>query len=137
MHVIFKNLIKNLVLLWTGKFKDLNEGSGSYELAPSVWDAIGIATSASGSTIPSAYGAHPQNIAQDKSACTADLWSFWVLYLRPVPLQNWFCSNVYYDHFVKLVKLINFCLQFKIMRKDITTIREGFNEWVLTYKKYV
>ena len=125
------------MLLWTGKFKDLNEGSGSYELAPSVWDAIRVATAASGSTIPSVYGVHPQNIAQDKSACTTDSWSFWALYLGPVLLQNWFRNNVYYDHFVKLVKLINLCLQFEIMKKDITTIQEGFNEWVLTYEKYV
>ena len=56
MHLIFENLIKNLILLWTGKFKDINEGSGSYELAPHVWEAIGAATAASGSTIPSVYG---------------------------------------------------------------------------------
>ena len=28
MHLIFKNLLKNLVLLWTGNFKDLDEGTG-------------------------------------------------------------------------------------------------------------
>ena len=34
MHLIFENLIKNLVLLWTGNFKDLDEGSGDYVLSP-------------------------------------------------------------------------------------------------------
>ena len=86
MHLIFENLLKNLVLLWTGNFKDLDEGTGNYVLYPQVWEAIGQATAASGSTIPSAYGARPQNVAQDKSQINADSWSFWALYLGPVLL---------------------------------------------------
>jgi len=57
MHLIFENVIKNLVLLWTGKFKGLDEGNGSYEFHPKVWEAIGAATAASGSSIPLAFGA--------------------------------------------------------------------------------
>lgn len=77
-------------MLWTGKFKDLDEGSESYELLPGVWEAIGEATKKSGSTIPSAFGARPQNVAEDVSACTADSWSFWALYLGPVLLKGRF-----------------------------------------------
>ena len=72
MHLIFENLIKNLVLLWMGNFKDLDEGCGDYVLSPWVWEAIGEATAASGSTIPSAYGVWHQNVAQDKSQISAD-----------------------------------------------------------------
>ena len=92
MHLIFENLLKNLVLLWTGNFKDLDEATGDYVLYPQVWEAIGQATAASGSTIPSAYGARPQNVAQDKSQINADSWSFWALYLGPVLLRGWFKS---------------------------------------------
>jgi thiol-disulfide isomerase/thioredoxin len=137
MHLIFENLIKNLVLLWTCKFKDVDAGSGSYELSPEVWEAIGEATAASGATIPSAYGARPQNVAQDKSACTADSWSFWALYLGPVLLRNRFRRDKYYDHFIELIKLINLCLQFEISHEDIETIRAGFITWVEGYEKYV
>ena len=136
MHLIFENLIKNLILLWTGKFKDINEGSGSYELAPHVWEAIGAATAASGSTIPSVYGARPQNVAEDKSACTADSWSFWALYLGPALLKNRFLNNTYYEHFIRLVKLINLCLQFEISKDEIEKIRVGFIEWVSTYERH-
>ena len=72
--------------LWTGKFKDLHQGTGDYVLSPQVWEAIGEATAASGSTIPSAYGAQPQNVTQDKSQINADSWSFWAMYLGPVLL---------------------------------------------------
>ena len=135
MHLIFENLIKNLVLLWTGKFKDLDEGSGDYVLSPRVWEAIGEATATSGSTIPSAYGARPQNVAQDKSQINADSWSFWALYLGPVLLRGRFTSLRYYTHFVDLVKLITLCLQFEITNQEITRVRVGFQKWVETYEK--
>jgi len=137
MHLIYENLIKNLILLWTGKFKDLDEGSEAYELRPGVWEAIGEATKKSGSTIPSAFGARPQNVAEDVSACTADSWSFWALYLGPVLLKGRFQRQKYYDHFVKLIKLLNACLQFEMLREEISEIREGFQEWVETFEKLV
>ena len=86
MHLIWENLIKNLVLLWTGEFKGLDEGNEVYELDKTVWEAVGEGTVALGSTIPSAYGAHVLNVAQDKSGCTTDMWSFWTLYLGPILL---------------------------------------------------
>ena len=135
MHLVFENLIKNLVLLWTGYFKDLDEGSGEYVISPSVWEAIGQATAVSGSTIPSAYGARPQNIAQDKSQINADSWSFWSLYLGPVLLRGRFKSQRYYNHFVDLAKLINLCLQFQITKEEISQIRVGFQKWVETYER--
>ena len=107
MHLIYENLLPNLILLWTGKFKGLDEGRESYEFAKGVWEAIGEATKASGSTIPTAYAtARPQNVAEDASACTADSWSFWALYLGPVLLKGRFQKEIYYKHFVQLIKLI-------------------------------
>ena len=47
MHLVFENLIKNLVLLWTGHFKDLDQGTGDYVLSPQVWEAISEATATS------------------------------------------------------------------------------------------
>ncbi|RXW12694.1 hypothetical protein EST38_g13161 [Candolleomyces aberdarensis] len=83
MHLIFENVMKNLILLWTGDFKGLDEGTGSYVLEKQVWEAIGAATAASGSTIPSAFAARAPNIADEKSSMTADMWSFWLQYLGP------------------------------------------------------
>ena len=39
MHLIYENLLKILISLWTGAFKGLDEGSGSYEFNPKVWEA--------------------------------------------------------------------------------------------------
>ncbi|KAJ7017634.1 hypothetical protein C8F04DRAFT_1017428 [Mycena alexandri] len=135
MHLIYENVIKNLVLLWTGAYKGLDEGTGDYQLSSSVWDAIGAATGDSGSTIPSAFGARPPNIAKDRTACTADTWSFWLLYIGPILLRKKFTRQVYYDHFIKFVKLIHLCLQFEYTKADIATIRTGFAQWVEEYEK--
>jgi hypothetical protein len=135
MHLIFENVIKNLVLLWTGKFKGLDEGNGSYEFHPKVWEAIGAATAASGSSIPLAFGARPPNVADDKSATTADTWSFWMLYLGPVLLSRRFRNQIYFNHFIELVKLIRTCLQFEITMDEISGLRVGFEKWVEKYEQ--
>ena len=36
MHLIWENLIPNLILLWTGGFKGLDEGTGEYQFQPKV-----------------------------------------------------------------------------------------------------
>lgn len=41
MHLIWENLIKNLVLHWTGGFKDLDDGVEEYQLPQAIWEAIG------------------------------------------------------------------------------------------------
>jgi hypothetical protein len=84
MHLIFENLLKNLIQLWTGEFKGLNEGDRSYEFNPKVWEAIGAATAESGSTVPGAFDATPWNVTDGKTTCTVDMWSFWLLYIGPV-----------------------------------------------------
>ena len=126
---------KNLISLWTGAFKGLDEGSGSYEFNPKVWEAIGAASAAAGSTVPGAFGAQPRNVADDKTTCTADMWSFWMLYLGPVLLNRKFRRQVYYDHFIELVKLVNICLQFEITPVEISRLREGFKQWVSKYEE--
>ncbi|KAA1474205.1 hypothetical protein DENSPDRAFT_860222 [Dentipellis sp. KUC8613] len=135
MHLIWENLIKNLISLWTGDFKGLDEGTGSYVVDYTVWAAIGEATAASGSTIPGCYGAHPPNFIKDKSATTADTWSFWTLYIGPILLYKRFRDEKYYRHFIKLVKLLNICLQFTVTRAEIEVIREGFIDWVKEYEE--
>ena len=96
MHLIYKNLLKNLIQLWTEQFKGLNEGDRSYEFNPKVWEAIGAATAASGSTVLGAFSTRPWNVANNKTTCTVDMWSFWLLYIGPVLLAHKFHKQVYY-----------------------------------------
>ena len=110
------------LLFGLDSFKGLDKGTGSYELMHKVWEAIGAATAAAGSSVPGAFGVRPRNVADDKTTCIADMWSFWMLYIRPVLLNRKFQRWVYYDHFIELVKLVNLCLQFEITKAQISEL---------------
>jgi Transposase family tnp2 len=135
MHLIWENLIPNLVLLWTGEFKGLDEGDGEYQFNSKVWQAIGEATVAAGSTIPSVFGAQPPNPATNKSSYSAEAWSFWTLYLGPVLLRRRFHNQRYYKHFIQLVRLLQMCLQFEITTEEVQIVRSGFIAWVKDYER--
>ncbi|KAI0326297.1 hypothetical protein GY45DRAFT_1259252 [Cubamyces sp. BRFM 1775] len=135
MHLMFENVLKNLMLLWTGGYKGLDTGSEDYQLPPTVWEAIGEASALAGDTIPSAFGPRPPNVAKDNTSWTADLRSFWALYLGPVLLTGRFTHRRYYEHFVLLVQLIHRCLQFEISTGEVDEIRTGFIKWVRQYEK--
>ena len=137
MHLIWENLIPNLISLWSGTFKGLEEGTHQYQFAPSVWDAIGEATARAGDTLPSIFGPRLGNITQDRSTCTADAWSLWTQYIAPPLLRQRFKHARYYNHFVDLVELLHLCLQFELTMEDIHRIRDGFAAWVEQYEKYV
>ncbi|PBK65077.1 hypothetical protein ARMSODRAFT_989767 [Armillaria solidipes] len=135
MHLIWENLIKNLILLWMGEFKGLDEGTGCYVLDKSVWEAIGKVTAMSGSTIPSVYGPRVPNMSMDRSNMSVEMWSFWTLYLGPVLLQWRFKDIKYFKHFVCLVALLNLCLQFEISMAEIRLVHDGFISWVKEYER--
>ena len=136
MHLIWENTIKNLILHWTSEFKGLGQGKGSYGLSKAIWEGIGTLTASSGSTIPSAYGCRVPNITKDYHICTAEMWSFWTLYIGPVLLWRRFDNVKYYKHFVLLVKLLTTCLKFEITHEEINFIRDGFVDWVEKYERY-
>lgn len=134
MHLMWENVLKNLVLLWTGDFKEMDEGSGSYQFPKGVWESIGAATASAGAWLPSAFGPRPPNVADDKSHCTADSWSFWMLYIAPIVLEGCL-ERRYYKHFMSLVDLVHRVLQFELKRDQLAHIRDGFIQWVLDYEK--
>ena len=135
MHLIWENLIKNLIKLWSSEFKGLDTGDGTYRFSKTTWEAIGAATASSGGTIPSAYGVRVPDIAGDGVFLSAEMLSFWTLYLGPVLLYCWFEDETYYNHFVELVRLLNICLQFEITTKDLDEIQVGFINWVNEYER--
>ncbi|KAL1657435.1 hypothetical protein GGF50DRAFT_37758, partial [Schizophyllum commune] len=98
MHLIFENLLPNLVKHWTGEFKGLDEGREDYQFEAKVWEALGRDTAATGKTMPSAYGARVPNIEKDRGNMSAEMWSIWMLYIGPVLLERRFTKRKYYDH---------------------------------------
>ncbi|KAF9782695.1 hypothetical protein BJ322DRAFT_1110578 [Thelephora terrestris] len=135
MHLIFENLIPNLIRHYTGTFKELDSGVEDYELSAEVWSEICKAGSASGDTIPSSFGSRMPNIETERSQMTAEAWGFWSMYLAPILLRDRFSHRRYYDHFIKLVRLIHTCISFELKRSEVEGIRQVFQEWVLEYEE--
>ena len=73
MHLIWENLIPNLIEFWTGSFKDLDHEDEGYLIEPHIWDEIGAATAACKATIPSAFGAPVPNIATKQFQMSAEM----------------------------------------------------------------
>ena len=135
MHLIFENLVPNLLQHYTRDFKGLNTGTESYKLPKSVWEEIGDAAAQSGDTIPSDFGARMPNIYAERSSMTAETWSTWIMYLGPILLRDRFSKPIYYEHFMKLSHLVRLCMSYEMRRSDIELIRNGFIEWVQEYEK--
>ena len=134
MHLIWANLIPNLILLWTGKFKDLDHDGQDYVLMQSVWNAIGEATFKAGETIPAAFGGRVPNIALERSQMIAETYSIWTLYLAPVLLKGRFLNERYYKHFMKLVQLLNRCIDLEITQEQVDDLEQHFQAWVQDYE---
>jgi hypothetical protein len=136
MHLIWENLIPNLVLFWSGRYKGMDEGE-PYVLSPHIWQAVGTASAAATRTIPSSFGSSIPNPATDCSYFTSSTWSVWSLFIAPIVLQGRFPEDRYYKHFCSLVELLNLCLQFEISEEDLNKIELGIREWVVDYEQYV
>ena len=108
MHLIWENLIPNLIEFWTGEFKDLDHDGEGYFIEPHIWNEIGAATAACKLTIPSAFGAPVLNIAAKQSPISAEMYSNWTLYIAPIVLHSRFKSDQYYRHFMRLLSCSSF-----------------------------
>ena len=137
MHLIWSNLIVNLIHLWTAKFKDLDHDDQDYVLMPTVWQAIGEATFNSGKTIPAAFGSRVPNIASEKAHMIAETYSIWTLHIAPVLLKGRFQHQRYYKHFIRLVELLMVCLEFEISQVDVDNLETGFQSWVIDYERCI
>lgn len=137
MHLIWENVMKNLMLLWSGDYKGLDTGRESYSFPTALWEAIGLASAESGSTVPSALGPRSPNVASEKASWTADSRSFWTLFIAPIVLRGRFVHDKYYHHFVDFVQLVNKCLQYEIERSEVVEVKDGFIRWVQKYEEYV
>ncbi|KAJ7206889.1 hypothetical protein GGX14DRAFT_366816 [Mycena pura] len=137
MHLIPENLIKNLLDLWTGDFKGLDEGSGSYVLQPGTIDAIGATCTAAGDTTPSAFGARVPNLATQRHYYTAESYTLFTTLLGPVSLRGRFADDKYYRHFLDVFDIFNDCTAMGLDRDYVDgAFRDRVIDWVEHYEEY-
>ena len=133
MHLIWENLIPNLILFWSGNYKGMDEGQ-PYVLPPDMWQVIGATSAKATKMIPLSFSVPIPNPAKDSSYFTSLTWSVWSLFIAPTMLQCHFPDERYYQHFCSLVRILNLCLQFEISKEEINKIKLGICEWVVDYE---
>lgn len=135
MHMVWINLVPHLVKLWTGEFNGLDNGSESYMFNPTLWMSLGATVAGSGATIPSSFGCRVSDISKPTHN-TAESWSIFATQLAPSLLRRRFRKPVYYTHFVQLIKLLNQCTSYSMVRSDIVKLRQGFADCIEEYERY-
>jgi hypothetical protein len=136
MHLIYENLLPQLLDLWTGDYKGFDAGIEAYTIAPTVLSAIGEAVKKSGNTIPSTYGCRVPNPFTERGNFTAEAWSMWGLLLAPILLQRRFIHSKYYVHFIKLIGFLNTCLKLKVTADEIDNLEIGLAQWVTEFERF-
>lgn len=129
MHMIWQNLIPQLINLWTKESTELDDGLEDYCIDSNVWDVIGKACQSSGDILPSSFGCRVPHFDKH-SQFIAETWSNFTLLLSPCILHRRFKDPRYYKHFVCLVKLLRLIISFDLPREEIDTICHGLVDWV-------
>jgi len=115
MHLVLENHGKNLIHLWKGTYKGLDQGKEQYMIAEGAWAQIGLETAAaSSSTIPSSFCCHTPNIWTEQHLFTAEDYSVWLLYIAPFVLRDQFPSKKIYNHFMLFHSIVQMTLQYLI-----------------------
>ncbi|KAB5593712.1 Dynein heavy chain, cytoplasmic [Ceratobasidium theobromae] len=135
MHLLFENLVPNMIRHWIGEFKGLDQGTGRYEIDKRHWAAIGNLTASATKTIPSSFVGTLPNIAQDRQLYKAEAYAFWIQYLAPILLKNTL-PNLYYDHLLLMREIILRCLQLTITRPELDELQLMVNQWVADYERF-
>jgi hypothetical protein len=134
MHLCLENHSKNLVALWQGKYKGLDEGSESYRIPDNVWERIGLETALAGNTIPSSFGRRTPNIWTEKHLFTAEDWAFWMIHIAPYVLRNRFNRPKYYRHFKKFNSILKRTVQYSFTEQGLDELEQDIVEYVKEYE---
>lgn len=137
MHLLFENIVKNLVYLWMGRFKGLDAGKESYIIPPHIWKEIGKETTHAVKDIPSAFVRSLGNIDESPGSYTAEGWAFWFMYIAPIVLRGRFEKQKYYKHFTALANIMKTCIQFTITHAEINKMEKDIIKWVQDFERYL
>ena len=122
MHLCLENHLKNLVALWQGQYKDLDEGRENYCIPNHVWERIGQETALAGNMIPSTFG-----------HCTPNIWSRKHIFTA----KDWFYCPKYYNHFMKFNSILKQTIQYSLKEQDIEELEQDVIQYVKEYERYV
>ncbi|CCO35814.1 hypothetical protein BN14_09934 [Rhizoctonia solani AG-1 IB] len=125
MHLLFENLVPNMIRHWFGEFKGLDEGTGNYWISEEHCKVIGELTVKAVRTTPSYFVGTLPDIYKDRSLYKAEGYSYWFQHLGAVLLKGRLPEKYY--HMV---------LQFEITYDELAELEEMVNQWISQYEEY-
>ncbi|EUC62864.1 transposase family Tnp2 protein [Rhizoctonia solani AG-3 Rhs1AP] len=134
MHMIWQNLIPQLLDLWTGNFNNLDSGLEDYMIGSTVLDAINSALKSSRKTMPTQYGCAVPELSK-RSEFIAETWDVFTTLYAPSVLRRSFKNQRYYVHFVRLVKLLRTLISYDLPHNELPALRQGIAEWIQEYEQ--
>ncbi|KAF8666953.1 Transposase family tnp2 [Rhizoctonia solani] len=134
MHMVWQNLLPQLIDLWTGNFNNLDSGLEDYMLKPTVLSALNAALKPSRKTMPTQFGCGVPELSK-RSEFIAETWDVFTTQLSPSLLRRAFNNPRYYEHFVRLAKLLRTLISFDLPRDELPSLRRGIAEWVQEYEQ--
>ena len=135
MHLLFKNVVKNLINLWMGKFKGLDAGKEDYIIPVAIWKVIGQEIVDAIKDIPAAFVQSLANLAKDSTYFTAEGWAFWFMFLAPILMQGRFSNDKYYKHLCELSDIMKTCIKFSLSHAEIDDLEICITAWVQRYER--
>ena len=135
MHLMFENVMKILLRLWTGKKEGL---AGDYIVPEKTWKDLDLAVQGSYNKVPALYGRRLPPLLR-MGDWTAEDYSNFLLYSGPIILQDCWPDNPrYYIHFLELSDIAEKCLGFEMRRQDVQaggSLRLAMQDWVRQYEE--
>jgi hypothetical protein len=144
MHILFENIMKQLLSLWEGHFKATqvhSEGTGTlgglpnedYVIPEDVWTVMNDEVSKSNEFGPSQISRRLSSVTI-RAYWTADTYSYFLTHLGPILLKDRL-PRKYYEHFLLLSKMARIMIQTEITEEDLTDLDKGLVKWVRQFEK--
>ena len=135
MHLVLENHVKNLIHLWKGSYKGLDEGKECYVITNGDWVQIGLETAALSAMIPSSFSWCTPNIWTEQHQFTAEDYSHWFLFITPFILKDRFLLCKIYAHFMLLHSILHTMLKYSISKEDVNSLWQTIITYVQQYER--
>ncbi|KAJ9092331.1 hypothetical protein QFC20_007411 [Naganishia adeliensis] len=136
MHILFENIMKQLLGLWDGSPKARQSRRFQEEWAVSAedWAALQHDITQSHASIPADIARNISVPLDQRGSWTAESWSFFMMFMGPIALQGRL-RNPYYKHYLKLAKLARGLTKLVISTDDLVVMYREASEWVEEFEK--
>lgn len=142
IHVLFENIVPQLLNSWRGKYKNDKDDKGkdvqderNFVFSDAVWEEIKAEVLASNTMVPSQWAPYVNPIDR-KSFWTAETYSYFVMHLGPIILQGRL-PEAHYQHFLKLSEMTKVLVKSDIAFARLEVMERELVRWVKDFERYV